>query len=207
LWCLLYAQVRQADDKEYRNILLDDLRLDWRVRVEDDKSADWLIKYDDGERRTLKGIAYRNAKDELSYARLNHLYKLAETDKTNRDAAKQGVVVWSNDEVAQMLRLYGLPDDSSLSVLVVEVLPNITKLSEHISAPDRQDAGRGSSQTARGVSIPVLDRNLSELQRAQRVEILSNERRPSPLSDALGHQRILRTSPLTEVPFVCCPTC
>ncbi|MCC6289671.1 MAG: hypothetical protein IT249_17470 [Chitinophagaceae bacterium] len=27
------------------------------------------------------------------------------------------------------------------------------------------------------------------------------------LNDELGNYRILRTSPLTEVPFVCCPTC
>jgi hypothetical protein len=27
------------------------------------------------------------------------------------------------------------------------------------------------------------------------------------LGDELGNYRILRTSPLTEVPFVCCPTC
>ncbi|MBM4259266.1 MAG: hypothetical protein FJ147_25620 [Deltaproteobacteria bacterium] len=30
---------------------------------------------------------------------------------------------------------------------------------------------------------------------------------PSPVNEALGHHRILPTSPLTEVPFVCCPTC
>ena len=27
---------------------------------------------------------------------------------------------------------------------------------------------------------------------------------PSPVAEALGQRRILRTSPLTEVPFVCC---
>lgn len=207
LWCLLYAQVKQADNKDYRNILLDDRQLDWRVRVEDDKRADWLLKYDDGERRTLKGVAYRNAKDDLSYTQLNHLYKLAETDKTNRDATKQGVVIWSNDEIAQMLRLYGLPDSSSLSVLVVEALPGITKLSEHISVPGSQDADRRSSQTKRSIGVPALDNNLSKLRLAQRVEVSDYQQGPSPVSDALGHQRILRTSPLTEVPFVCCPTC
>ncbi|HSE31188.1 MAG TPA: hypothetical protein VLA93_06395 [Pyrinomonadaceae bacterium] len=33
------------------------------------------------------------------------------------------------------------------------------------------------------------------------------DRGPSPLGDALGHRRILRTSPLTKVPFVCCTNC
>ena len=31
--------------------------------------------------------------------------------------------------------------------------------------------------------------------------------RPRPLSDKLGYYRILRTSPLAEVPFVCCTEC
>jgi hypothetical protein len=35
LWCLLYAQARQADNLDWRNILLDDKQLDWRVEVED----------------------------------------------------------------------------------------------------------------------------------------------------------------------------
>jgi hypothetical protein len=29
---------------------------------------------------------------------------------------------------------------------------------------------------------------------------------PSPVNEELGEHRILRTSPLTEVPFVCCPS-
>jgi hypothetical protein len=33
------------------------------------------------------------------------------------------------------------------------------------------------------------------------------EREPSPVGEALGKRRILRTSPLTEVPFVCCTNC
>ncbi|HKE59850.1 MAG TPA: hypothetical protein VKB46_24230, partial [Pyrinomonadaceae bacterium] len=30
---------------------------------------------------------------------------------------------------------------------------------------------------------------------------------PSPVAEGLGQRRILRTSPLTEVPFVCCTNC
>lgn len=32
-------------------------------------------------------------------------------------------------------------------------------------------------------------------------------RGPNPVNEGLGEQRILRTSPLTEVPFVCCTDC
>ena len=35
LWCLLYAQARQADNLDSRNILLDDKQLDWRLEIED----------------------------------------------------------------------------------------------------------------------------------------------------------------------------
>jgi hypothetical protein len=201
LWCLLYAQVTQADDQDYRNILLDDRQLDWRVRVESDKERrrEWLRVYDDRERQTLKEIAFRNAKDGFSYTQLGNFYKLAETKKTNRDATKQGVVIWSNNEVAQLLRLYGLPEDLPLSVLVVEVLPHITRESEHISVPRPSDANSGGR--------PAADINLFGVNLAQGAAAYNRAQGPSPLSDALGHQRILRTSPLTEVPFVCCPTC
>jgi len=33
LWALLYAQVKQADNKDFRNVLLDDRRMDWRSQV------------------------------------------------------------------------------------------------------------------------------------------------------------------------------
>jgi hypothetical protein len=203
LWCLLYAQVKQADNRDFRNILLDDRQLDWQVRVEDDRRADWLFRYDERERETLKRMAYRNSKDELGYYQLSHLYKLVETDKSNKDATKHGVAVWSNDEVGQLLRLYGLPVDSSLSVLVVEVLPNITNIWQHISGLDQRGAQKGRGPTASAMK-PLLDMSLSGMRLARPVETQGSEAaRPSPLSDALGHHRILRTSPLTEVPYIC----
>jgi hypothetical protein len=52
------------------------------------------------------------------------------------------------------------------------------------------------------ISIPTI-----LLEPDVRVPLPGDERGPSPLSEALGHRRILRTSPLTEVPFVCCTDC
>ncbi|MBM4259674.1 MAG: hypothetical protein FJ147_27730 [Deltaproteobacteria bacterium] len=137
LWCLLYAQVRQADNKDFRNILLDDKQLDWRVQIEEEKEVNWFLKYDDIQRQTLKNISIRNWKDELSYGNLQHVYKLAEVDLLNKDATKYGTVVWSNSEISQFLQLYGLPEDAPLSVLVVEILPTITNIYEHISGLDK----------------------------------------------------------------------
>jgi hypothetical protein len=202
LWCLLYAQVRQADNRDFRNVLLDDRQLDWRITVEHERRADWLVRYTERERRTLKQIAFRNAKDELGAARQVHVFKLAETAKTSKDATKHGTAVWEDAEVKQLLRLYGLPADSPLSVLVVELLPNITNFREHLTNLER------ARQTSGAAGVRVFAQGAVGLARGGREPREEPfEQGPSPLSDTLGHQRILRTSPLTEVPFVCCTDC
>jgi hypothetical protein len=182
LWCLLYAQARQADNLDTRNILLDDKQLDWRVQMEDVPDRNHFLEYDDQQRRTLKNLTVRNFKDEVSYAKFKSIYKLAEIEKVNKDATKRGTVAWSNSEVSQLLALLGLPEDSALSVLVVEFLPVITKIVEAVS-----DLGK---------------REVNDQQLQMQRDVFS----PSPASEELGQRRILRTSPLTEVPFVCCPS-
>jgi hypothetical protein len=205
LWCLLYAQVRQADNRDFRNILLDDKQLDWRVQLEEDRGADWFLRYDDRQRKLLKNITIRNWKDELDYGNLKHVYKLAETAELNRDATKYGTVVWSNKEIGQLLQLYGLPPDSRLSVLAVEILPTITNFREHISGFARPEVIDKFRENIQAVELPRW--GVFEGPPEQPDPGASVVDGPSPLSDALGHHRILRTSPLTEVPFVCCPDC
>lgn len=203
LWCLLYAQVRQADNLDFRNILLDDKQLDWRVQVEDQPDLSPFLRYDDMQLRTLRNATMKGVKSELSYVQLSQSYKLVETETVNKDARKYGTTIWSNDEIAQWLSLFGLPEDSPLSVLVVEVLPQITNIFDHASIEDEV------------VNARVKETVQSDLPSSRRASELSAVRRrgadfqqgPSPVSDQLGHHRILRTSPLTEVPFVCCPTC
>jgi hypothetical protein len=142
IWALLYAQVRQADGKDFRNILLDDRRLQPVARVRG--------------RMELKG--------EVVIA------------IENRDSRRRATGRWTQSEIAAELRELGLPLDSSLSVLCVEMMPTLAAL--------RQPAATAAAFS--GASTP--------------------EEGPRPLSDALGHFRILRTSPLTPVPDVCCPT-
>lgn len=205
LWCLLYAQVRMADNEDFRNILLDDRQLDWRVRVEFLKEVDLMVRYSEPERKILKSIAYKNAKDDLSYTKQRHLLTLTETSRKNKDSTKYGMTVWSNDEVNQMLRFYGLPEDSPLSVLVVEVLPNITNLREHMPGLDKSRKERVGQTSSAG--MPTRDVQIEGKLMGRSLEEGALEEKPSPLSDRLGHHRILRTSPLTEVPFVCCTDC
>jgi hypothetical protein len=136
IWALLYAQVRQADDKDWRNVLLDDRML--RVRPRGRASELYSAKY------FSPGPGF-----------------------ANRDAAEVGITGWENAEIAGMLRALGLPGDSNLSLLCVEMMPTMSALT------GKQNGGTSVR----------------------------------PLSQGLGHFRILRTSPLTEVPEVCCADC
>jgi hypothetical protein len=201
LWCLLYAQVKQADNKDHRNILLDDKPLDWRVQIEQDKQVNWFTQYDDLQRLTLKNITIKNWKDELNYGKFQHVYKPADLAQLNKDATKYGTVAWSNDEIKQLLQLYGLPDDLPLSVLVVEILPVITNIYDHISGFGKQEVMNTLRDHIQMANLP--ESGVIKEKMAQLNQEMDLRQAPSPLSDELGHHRILRTSPLTEVPFVC----
>jgi hypothetical protein len=199
LWCLLYAQVRQADGQDFRNILLDDKQLDWRIQIEFDKQVDWLARYDREQRLLLKNITIRNWKDDIEYAKFRHLFKLTDFSLMSRDGTRYGTAAWSNDEVDQLLRLYGLPTNSPLSVLVVELLPVITKLSEHVSKLHHPNVASKVEGRLAMMNAP----SAALIRSAAPGDAAAIRDEPSPLSERLGQRRILRTSPLTEVPFVC----
>jgi hypothetical protein len=201
LWCLLYAQVRQADDKDFRNILLDDKQLDWRVQVQPEREVNRFLKYDDLQLKTLKNVTIRNFKDEVSYANLALAYELVDVDKLNKDARKYGTVLWSNNEVLQWLNLFGLPKESPLSVLVVELLPQITNVFDHVPALHKQEENENLRRTTQLAELPAPGIASEEIRSRQQQRDAQSG--PGPLSDGLGHHRILRTSPLTEVPAVC----
>jgi len=161
LWALLYAQVRQADDKDWRNVLLDDrlLRLRPRGRQSDLFSA--------------------------------KLLPLASTFE-NREVPVVGVTGWENAEIVQMLGALGLPADSNLSLLCVEMMPTMAAL-----------GGReGGTLSTLGDPSAALFGDL-----AGGAGATAASPRVRPLSQGLGHFRILRTSPLTEVPEICCASC
>ena len=207
LWCLLYAQVRQADGADFRNILLDDKPLDWRIEVDTDPPAPAgnFSRYTDAERLTLQNLTLKTFKSEISYAKYSQVLKLKSLDKTNKDATKYGTVLWTNEEVAQWLRLFGLPEDSPLSVLVVEFLPHVTNIFDHISSLNNPQVNANVKSATGQAGIPGT--NTATERMATQQQLRDFRQGASPLSDDLGKKRIMRTSPLTEVPFVCCPTC
>jgi len=156
IWALLYAQVRQADGKDYRNILLDDreLALIPRLRGRFFDLAGQIV------------IGFQNA-----------------------DAPARGATTWTQDEISRLLADLGLPRDAPLSVLCVEMLPTLQALRrtdavQHL-ANDLVAGVRAERSGTGTTAVAVVDGGVR------------------PLSDALGHFRILRTSPLTPVPPVC----
>jgi maleate cis-trans isomerase len=110
-----------------------------------------------------------------------------------KDLPKTATAVWDNKEIAVLLKQLGLPEDAALSVLVVEVFGNITSFfDQFFSLTDEQLTTLQNNDNTQLIASTLLERRRKNRQ---------------ALNEELGNYRILRTSPLTEVPFVCCPTC
>jgi hypothetical protein len=195
LSCLLYAQVEQADRRDFLNVLLDDKRLDSRLQVDFEPDTGPRAQYTAQQRSLLKNLSVANWKDEVDYAQSQHLFKLVNSSQISTDAVRYGTAAWENNEVEQLLRNYGLPATSALSVLVVEVLPTITNIQEHVTTSHTRgvtDLLSSRLQTA----IPQQKFTLSA-----QTGVLDEP--AGQLDEELGHHRILRTSPLMPVPYIC----
>ena len=101
IWCMLYAQVKQADGKQNRNILLSELKLQY---VNPNPQLE-----------TRAG--------NLLAAGLQTSLSLPNTVLTNLDAPSTGVGQWIEDEIQQLLEQFNLAHDTGLSVLAVEMMP------------------------------------------------------------------------------------
>lgn len=190
LWCLLYAQVRQADGLDNRNILLGQTEL---------HLPDLKLLQADFRRR----ITNAKRRKQLDLARSLQL-ELSQILSRDKEIGRHGYGCWSGKEVKAMLELYGLPFDSSLSVLCVEVYGQITRLSEHIdnfSAAKKRELVRSVAAEFGSTTATQISRSLG----STKSDVQQQER--DPLGSELGHHRILRTSPLTPVPFICCSDC
>jgi hypothetical protein len=148
---------------------------------------------------------------------------------TNSDATPDGITGWKNQEVEDLLALYGLPLDSSLSVLCVEMLPGY----DNFFANPNYYQAKSSSFMHVNTSLIMDDVRLkAELFRnmIQTSNVAINQTRaqkyahrqgddnadniafvddngPRPLTSDLGNYRILRTSLLVAVPEICCTNC
>jgi hypothetical protein len=178
LWALLYAQVRMADNSDNRNVLLNDRLM-------------------------------RPAPERIFDDAGNVIFS-----SENSDAPKRAIAEWDNAEVSAMLKNHGLPGDSNLSVLCVEMMPT----ADHFLMNNHEHGNFGVLQNIRGAdSLPSTASgqalnfmrgvafNLRET--AAQAGPNPEELTGRPLSDDLGHFRILRTSTLASVPEVCCVDC
>lgn len=209
LWALLYAQVKQADNNDYRNILLDDRPLDWRIQVENEKDENTLQKYSKEELQLLSKITLKTQKGQTSVAPVNNVIKLVDFTRKNKSSTKYGTTVWTNKEVTQFLSIFGLPKDASLSVVVVETLPQINNIFEHISGLNQPQVAQTTANLLSEEQKATFSREFTKRfsARSATFTAVDVQQKPSPVSDELGHHRILRTSRLTKVPDVCCTDC
>lgn len=190
LWTLVYAQVYQADGRDFRNILLGEIEMKIGVRVNTDPKE--LKRINELTQQVyFKSTIGSYKKGSVSLDPT--LIKTGNLIASIKDEQPVGTAIVTSEDIAEKLRQLGLPEDSPLSVLVVEVFGNITNIHDHLTATN-------SSRTNQ------MAGSFNESLKGKRAETnsLSTIR---PLSRGLGHFRILRTSPLTKVPFVCCPTC
>jgi hypothetical protein len=98
IWCTLYAQVRQADATQNRNLLLGEIKLEY-VQPETPNIAKFLAGQPKQSIRMANSIA------------------------ANLDAPLTGIGGWSEKEIALLLSQFALSGDVGLSVLAVEMMP------------------------------------------------------------------------------------
>ena len=132
--------------------------------------------------------------------------ELSQAIALQKEGNKQAVGEWENKEVAELLYLYGLPEDSPLSVLTVEVFGQVTNIGEHINNIGSKTAELEDS-IARNYSQELAQGMHDELQSVIKKGTPPAGPDTDPLNSQLGFHRLLRTSPLAEVPFVCCTDC
>lgn len=99
IWCMLYAQVKQADGKSNRNILLSEVKLDYIQNVHPQQIAEFLT------------------------ARLTMPIVSANSFQANADLPLTGKAGWSDNEIDALLQQFNLRGDIGLSVLAVEMMP------------------------------------------------------------------------------------
>jgi hypothetical protein len=125
----------------------------------------------------------------------------------NTDAPKHSTAEWTNAEISNLLKNYGLPADSPLSVLCVEMMPgpeSFVMRREYVES--YQHLARTVDEPGR--ALDFLRNTGAMLQVSQALaQTPPEDLIASPLSDDLGSYRMLRTSTLAAVPEVCCVDC
>jgi hypothetical protein len=99
IWCMLYAQVQQADAKQARNILLAEARAEYV-----DASRQWNMP------------TFLKLRSGLPA-------QVANSVDVNLDAPATGIAAWSEDQMQQLFSQFNLNRTTGVSVLAVEMMP------------------------------------------------------------------------------------
>ena len=83
--------------------------------------------------------------------------------------------------------------------MVVEILPQITNIYDHVSNLQKTTVLMATENLVANDNKGTF----REFVHAAGEFSTRPPKRPSPVSDQLGHHRIMRVSPLTEVPEIC----
>ena len=233
MWALLYAQVKQADGEDYRNILLTELELTPNPVIPENELFRQFIFQKIREIEQQKIIDFEDGVAIAPYDLATLLPDIVAQYKIEKQKnIRQANGAWNNTLTNQALQFYGLPTDNSLSVVCVEVFGQITNIKEQINklefietterVPDEPNVARvmNSRRIIKNNVLVNSENNYTELAAQLKNEYgvdmpdkglaqeafnrVTQKTIAHPLSDNLGKYRILRTSPLIEVPFVCC---
>ncbi len=109
IWCMLYAQVKQADARQNRNLLLSETMLVYQRTDEELQIAGFLAK-----------------RGAMTIKEANRI-------KINLDIPITGRGGWTQKEIDALLEQYNLDGDTTLSVLAVEMMP---RYEQYIYKPD-----------------------------------------------------------------------
>ena len=166
------------------------------VTAKPPKTEIWALLY--AQVMQADGLAYRNILlgERKLIDPLPEHYKV----RINKDAPVYAVTAWTNMEVEQVLAIMGLPIDSPLSVVAVEMMPKPETYLELITELEDSIADEFTMNAKKEVLVKYLDTKLTDKKQNQDFTQVNN----SPLGKSLGQFRILRTSPLTKVPYICC---
>jgi hypothetical protein len=99
IWCMLYAQVSQADRVQNRNLLLDEKKLDEDAQRAQYQVPSFLAGRSDKEIKLFNGLPI------------------------TLDGAAVATIQWTEDEIQSLLSQFGLSPDTGLSVMSVELMP------------------------------------------------------------------------------------
>jgi hypothetical protein len=91
---------------------------------------------------------------------------------------------------------------------VVETLPQINNIFEHITGLNQPQVAQTATNLVSDDQKKTFYQEYDKRFHGRSASFTADiPQKPSPVSDELGHHRILRTSRLTKVPDVCCTDC